>query len=64
MKTGKLSLTEQEANDLLKVMNIAVKAAGLESGVAHFAVNMSAKLNMLFAPEPEPEKKPIKKVTK
>ena len=60
MRTGKLSLTEQEANDLLKVMNIAVKAAGLESGVALFAVNMSAKLNMLFAPEP----KPIKKVTK
>jgi len=64
MKIAKLTLTEQEANDLLKVMNIAVKAAGLESGVAHFAVRFNDKLQMLFAPEPEvkkEEKKPTKK---
>jgi hypothetical protein len=51
----KIELTLEEANELIRLLNIAVKAGGLESNVAENGVYFAKKLKQAFAAPPSVE---------
>lgn len=54
-KTSFIPLSETEANELLQLLHLAVKAAGLEiPGAAGAAVHWHKKIKDAFLPHAEP----------